>query len=265
MDLILHGVRGSIPVPSRKVLKYGGHTTCMEISSDTFQLIIDLGSGFKNVEIKKNIPTFIVFSHFHHDHTQGFPFNSAVYDKDIQFHISSALLNRKEILRVLENCFSPPVFPLDILDDNINFNIMNFDTFKAAAIDFFKIETFPLCHPGGASGYKVSAFNKSIVYALDHEFGLEKKIDNGLLKAALNCDVVIWDGMYTEKEIRNKLGWGHSSIEQGVMFYRKSKAKKLLISHHAPERDDKELDIMSKSVLPKGVFFAKENKTIKLI
>ena len=142
---------------------------------------------------------------------------------------------------------------------------MNFDTFKAAAIDFFKIETFPLCHPGGASGYKLSAFNKSIVYALDHEFGLEEKIDNGLLKAALNCDVVIWDGMYTEKEIRNKLGWGHSSIEQGVMFYRKSKAKKLLISHHAPERDDKELDIMSKSVLPKGVFFAKENKTIKLI
>ena len=60
---------------------------------------------------------------------------------------------------------------------------MNFDTFKAAAIDFFKIETFPLCHPGGASGYKVSAFNKSIVYALDHEFGLEKKIDNGLLKS----------------------------------------------------------------------------------
>ena len=46
MDLKLHGVRGSIPVPSRKVLKYGGHTTCMEISCDTFQLIIDLGSGF---------------------------------------------------------------------------------------------------------------------------------------------------------------------------------------------------------------------------
>ena len=81
----------------------------------------------------------------------------------------------------------------------------------------------------------------------------------------MNSDVVIWDGMYTKKEIKNKLGWGHSSIEQGVMFYHKSKAKKLLISHHAPERDDKELDFMSNSVLPKGVFFAKENKTIKLI
>ena len=100
---------------------------------------------------------------------------------------------------------------------------------------------------------------------MDHEFGLEKKIDNGFLKAASNSDVVIWDGMYTKKEIKNKLGWGHSSIEQGVMFYYKSKAKKLLISHHAPERDDKELDFMSNSLLPKGVFFAKENKTIKLI
>ena len=68
-----------------------------------------------------------MFSHFHHDHTQGFPFNSAVYDKDIQFHISSALLNRKEILRVLETVFT--CFPLYVLDDNINFNIMNFDTF----------------------------------------------------------------------------------------------------------------------------------------
>ena len=265
MDLKLHGVRGSIPIPSKDVLKYGGHTTCMEISCKTFQLIIDLGSGFKNVKIKKNIPTFIVFSHFHHDHTQGFPFNSAVYDKGNQFHISSALLNRKGIVKVLKNCFSPPVFPLDIFDDNISFNVMNFDTFKAAAIDFFTIETFPLCHPGGAAGYKVSAFNKSIVCALDHEFGLEKNIDNGFLKAASNCDVIIWDGMYTKKEIKYKLGWGHSSIEQGIIFYNKSKAKKLLISHHAPERDDRELDIMSKSILPKGVFFAKENKKIKLI
>ena len=265
MDLKLHGVRGSIPVPSKDVLKYGGHTTCIEISCETFQLIIDLGSGFKNVKIKKNIPTFIVFSHFHHDHTQGFPFNPAVYDKDNQFHISSALLNRRGILKVLKNCFSPPVFPLDILDDNINFNVLNFDTFKAAAIDFFKIETFPLCHPGGAAGYKVSACNKSIVYALDHEFGLEKDIDDGFLKAASNCDVVIWDGMYTKNEIKSKQGWGHSSIEQGVIFYHKSKAKKLLISHHAPERNDKELDIMSKSILPDGVFFAKENKKIKLI
>ncbi len=264
MELKFHGVRGSIPVPSKEVLKYGGNTSCIELSSDSFQLIIDLGSGFKNVKIKKNIPTFVVFTHFHHDHTQGLPFNSALFDDDNQFHVSSALLNRKGISRTLINSFSPPSFPLDIISNNINLNIMNFDTFKASSIDFFSIEAFPLCHPGGSSGYKISIEDKSIVCGLDHEYGLENKIDNDFLKAALNCDVVIWDGMYTTEEIKNKLGWGHSTIEQGIVFFNKSKAKKLLITHHAPERKDKDLDLMSKSILPKGVFFAKEKKQIKV-
>ena len=66
------------------------------------------------------------------------------------------------------------------------------------------------------------------------------------------------------KEIKDKKGWGHSSIEDGVIFHKKSKAKKLFISHHAPERSDKDLDSMSKTMLPKGVFFAKENQKIKL-
>ena len=265
MEFKLHGVRGSIPVPSKEALKYGGNTTCIEISNASFQLIIDLGSGFQNVKIRKNIPKFIVFSHFHHDHTQGLPFNSAVFDPDNQFHISSALLNRKEIIKTLKNSFSPPAFPLDIMENNLNFNIMNFDTFKAAAIDFFTIEKISLCHPGGSSGYKISSNKKSIVYALDHEFGLDKDIDNSLLKIASNSDVVIWDGMYTMQEIKDKKGWGHSSIEDGVIFHIKSKAKKLFISHHAPERSDKDLDSMSKTMLPKGVFFAKENQKIKLI
>ena len=91
-----------------------------------------------------------------------------------------------------------------------------------------------------------------------------KDIDNSLLKIASNSDVVIWDGMYTMQEIKDKKGWGHSSIEDGVIFHKKSKAKKLFISHHAPERSDKDLDSMSKTMLPKGVFFAKENQKIKL-
>ena len=56
MEFKLHGVRGSIPVPSKEALKYGGNTTCIEISNASFQLIIDLGSGFQNVKIRKKDP-----------------------------------------------------------------------------------------------------------------------------------------------------------------------------------------------------------------
>ena len=48
-----------------------------------------------------------------------------------------------------------------------------------------------------------------------------------------NANSVIWDGMYTEDEIKFKVGWGHSSIEQGLIFAEKLDLKKLIISHHS--------------------------------
>ena len=100
----------------------------------------------------------------------------------------------------------------------------------------FTIEKISLCHPGGSSGYKISSNKKSIVYALDHEFGLDKDIDNSLLKIASNSDVVIWDGMYTMQEIKDKKGWGHSSIEHGVIFHKKSKAKRIIYFTSCPRK-----------------------------
>ena len=48
--------------------------------------------------------------------------------------------------------------------------------------------------------------------------------------------------MFTEKELIEKKGWGHSSIEQAIDFNKEANCKKILISHHAPYRSDKELD-----------------------
>jgi ribonuclease BN (tRNA processing enzyme) len=48
--------------------------------------------------------------------------------------------------------------------------------------------------------------------------------------------------MFTEKELADKKGWGHSSIEQAIDFNIEAKCKKILITHHSPHRSDKELD-----------------------
>ena len=31
-------------------------------------------------------------------------------------------------------------------------------------------------------------------------------------------DLAVWDGTYTEAELAEKTGWGHSSIEQALSF-----------------------------------------------
>jgi len=265
MELEFHGVRGSIPIPDKNFLGYGGNTTCIEIIAENFQLIIDAGSGFKNVKIREEIPTFLLFSHFHHDHLQGLPFNDALFSKMHQIHIGSGLINRKGLKKVLSSFFSPPLFPLDLVKNNITFNIMNFETFQASAIDYFSVKTFPLCHPGGAAGYKISIENKSIVCGLDHEYGIDKKIDAGFLRESENSDLVIWDGMFTNVELKNKKGWGHSSIEQAINFSVTANSKKLFITHHSPLREDQELDKLSENWLSKNVILARENSKIKIL
>ena len=48
--------------------------------------------------------------------------------------------------------------------------------------------------------------------------------------------------MFTENELKTKKGWGHSSIEQGLKFAEDLDLKKMIISHHAPDRTDEQIE-----------------------
>ena len=43
------GVRGSIPVPERDYLVYGGNTACVEIRAGKSIIIIDAGTGIRSL------------------------------------------------------------------------------------------------------------------------------------------------------------------------------------------------------------------------
>ena len=72
------GVRGSIPSPSPENVRYGGNTTCVSIHDRQDKiLILDAGTGIR--ELGKRIAgtdseIFVLLSHRHWDHIQGFPF-----------------------------------------------------------------------------------------------------------------------------------------------------------------------------------------------
>ena len=77
MKLTVHGCRGSVPTPSPYTAKYGGHTTCFELRFNGYQIIFDTGSGFQNLILADStVEKLILYSHFHHDHIQGLPFNA---------------------------------------------------------------------------------------------------------------------------------------------------------------------------------------------
>ena len=78
MLIKLHGTRGSIPQPA-DTSKYGGNTSCCEVLTDDMQIILDTGTGFQNVQLDTKRTSTILYSHFHHDHIQGLPFNGSVF------------------------------------------------------------------------------------------------------------------------------------------------------------------------------------------
>ena len=261
MKLITHGCRGSIPNPSKEMLRYGGNTTCFELNMDDFQVFFDTGSGFQNAVLDNNKKIIIVFSHFHHDHLQGLAFNKYLITAEKKTFICSALVNAEKLNKIIRRYFSGDFFPLDLFENLDNVTFSNFTDVQTMVSGEFKIETIKLNHPGGSYGYSVTRNNKKCVFLCDNEFTTSQADELKIF--AENADMVIWDGMFTEEELRVKTGWGHSSIQQGIDFFSSLNCGKIIISHHAPYRTDAELDIIEES-LPTGIHLAKDGQVLKL-
>ena len=261
MKLKTHGCRGSIPNPSKEMLRYGGNTTCFELNMDDFQVFFDTGSGFQNAVLDNNKQIIIFFSHFHHDHLQGLAFNKYLITAEKKTFICSALVNAEKLNKIIRRYFSGDFFPLDLFENLDNVTFSNFTDVQTMVSGEFKIETIKLNHPGGSYGYSVTRNNKKCVFLCDNEFTTSQADELKIF--AENADMVIWDGMFTEEELRVKTGWGHSSIQQGIDFFSSLNCGKIIISHHAPYRTDAELDIIEES-LPTGIHLAKDGQVLKL-
>ena len=259
--IINHGVRGSIPNPSYQTLGYGGNTPCVEFKTKQYQLIFDCGSGFSKVKLSNNHQIIIFISHFHHDHIQGLGNNIDLFKTKNPITLCSAAVDKGELKRILTSYFSPRLVPINMFTELHNLRFSNFYEIKKEIAQELTIDFVKLNHPGGATGYKIQTDKVSVVFLFDNE--ITDETEKKLIPFCENMNIVFWDGMFTDQEYRTKKGWGHSTIEQGRRFSKKTKSKKLYICHHSPSRKDSEIDILAE-LNPEDVIFASEKMQIKL-
>ncbi len=242
------GVRGSIACPSLDNTRYGGNTSCIEVFADDRRFVLDAGTGIRYLGkefIKDNVcDTHLLFTHTHWDHINGFPFFIPAYNPKCSIHIMAGHLNDKEgIQKTLSNQMEGPMFPIPLAAMQAN---MNFEDFEAG--DSFnlypdiKIRTTPLNHPNKATGYRIDFKGHSVCYITDTEH-VPGAPDQNILGLIEGADLVIYDATYTEDEFPTKIGWGHSTWNEGVRLCRAAKAGKLAIFHHEPDHND---DFMEK-------------------
>ncbi|MDC0563952.1 MBL fold metallo-hydrolase [Alphaproteobacteria bacterium] len=252
-----------MPNSTASVLKYGGNTTCFEISTYNYQIFYDAGSGFCSADLfRDSKDVFIFFSHFHHDHIQGLLFNSSLFYQGKKVILTSALYNKKNIFTILRGYFSEPYFPVDIFNTLKSLSVENFNTVVKKLKNEISVSYIKLNHPGGAVGYKFTENKKTIVILLDNEFNKEQ--ETRLIDFCNNANLVVWDATFTENELQKNEGFGHSSIEQAENFTLRANIEKMVLCHHAPGRTDAEIDSLSKSISSSKVFFGYEKMNITL-
>ena len=243
------GVRGSVPSPGPETIRYGGNTSCISITVENKILILDAGTGIRNLGSsiigQSELKIFVIITHTHWDHIQGFPFFTPIYQPNRPVYMFPTLHKKNLVLSSLIDQMDGAHFPLTPDQVPSNFNFITEDPLEFLAKNGFHMELVPMNHPGGAFGYKIKFDDTVICYFTDNEIDppYPKSIElNELTEQCKNADVLIHDAQYTEDDMPFKHGWGHSLISQVTDLGKTANVKNLVYFHHDPDRTDDELD-----------------------
>lgn len=274
MKVTFYGTRGSVPVPERDFVEVGGNTSCFLLTSHNGRIaIFDAGTGIRKLGRdllergfeQDNI--YIVLSHTHWDHIQGFPFFSPAYDPDRHFTIAICGIDKET--RHLENVFSMQMqqdlfpVPLDKMGAKMTFLAPD-STRYTTPITGNRITALKHNHPGHAYSYRIEGREKVLVYCTDIEH--VDGIDPNVVALSKDADLLIHDAQYTPEELKEKKGWGHSSWDQAVEVAERAGVRRLALFHHDPEHTDRFLLRMEKECqerFPES-FLAREGMEIEL-
>ncbi len=243
------GVRGTMPTPGPDTLKYGGHTSCVEMRCGDRRLIFDAGSGIAGLGRDDSLRDVDLFlSHTHIDHILGFPFFGAVFREGVKLRLWAGhlMLQRMNLKEVMRRIISPPIFPLKLEDLKAHISYYDFvagNAIEAEHLDAagIAVKTLPLNHPDGATGYRVEYEGRVACYITDVEH-VRDGLDAKLIAFISDADLLIYDCTFDDRDFDRFVGWGHSTWQEAVRLADAANVKQLALFHHDPSKTDSELD-----------------------
>jgi phosphoribosyl 1,2-cyclic phosphodiesterase len=258
-QLRFRGVRGSIPSPGHKTARYGGNTSCVELRLGDQVLILDAGSGLRELgsdlmeELScRPIHADLLISHTHWDHIQGLPFFAPIYSSRNRIRIWGANEQAQALARALRNQMITCHFPVgpEQMRGLVAIDQLGSEETRMGG---FTVRTANLNHPGGCTGFRIDTPQASLAYLPDHEPfhssclpGLPnesvKRKRESLLQFIQGVDFLILDTQYTVEEYAIRIGWGHGCLPDSVRCALDAGVSRLFLFHHDPAHDDHRID-----------------------
>jgi ribonuclease BN (tRNA processing enzyme) len=215
-------------------------------------LVIDAGTGIRplgNDLAGGDQEIYVLFTHLHDDHIQGFPFFKPLYEPDRTVHLlHHRPPNGTDAWSPL-SLFDGTHFPLTTDQIPADCHHVRTDGLEFLRREGIAIERRPLNHPGGAYGYRLRHDGHSFAHLPDNELQppnpheAQSSFDD--LAAFCNgVDLLCHDAQYRPDEMPVKWGWGHSLVSQACALAIKAEVDGLLLFHHDPARTDDEVDTL---------------------
>lgn len=270
------GVRGSIPTPGPKTVKYGGNTTCIEIKTSSKDLLIlDAGTGIfalaQTLMGQASVVAHILITHTHWDHIQGLPFFLPMLSPANHIHIYGGLdpVTQQGIERSLTVQLQYSYFPISEAQVKAKLHYHTLRPGETVQIGSAKITPTVLNHPVLNFGYRVDDSDGSSLFftgdyepplnpysANDPDYASNQAFIDAKLQevqaAMCGVNALIVDSSYTDSEYAKKIGWGHSTFGASLELAKQVQAKKLFLTHHEPTRSDADLETIFASALARA-------------
>jgi len=248
MKLRFWGTRGSVPVPGKDTIIYGGNTSCVEVVFESGKrIIIDSGTGIRVLgealsAKKEAVDIHLLITHIHWDHVSGFSFFGPIHDPNSKITVDGF----PGCMKGLKTPFDTKMgfFPVKFEDLKAEIHYLGALNRKPLEIDGVRIDTIPLQHPQGGVGFRFNDGKKKLVFLTDNEFTAE--MSGGIpaeeyITFCKEADILVHDAQYTPEEIENHRGWGHTDYLSALYLATEAHAKRLILFHHDPSRKDSDI------------------------
>jgi phosphoribosyl 1,2-cyclic phosphodiesterase len=255
MNVKIWGSRGSVPAPGPETARYGGNTSCVQITLDDGRvLVLDAGTGIRGLGMalaasSEPVRVEILLTHLHLDHIQGLMFFAPCFRPDSEVVIWGPASAEASLEDRIARYISAPLTPIEVRELPCGVSFRDCPTTEWE-IGSARLHAATVTHRGPTLGYRISEHDRSVCYIPDHELGLggplaelEPDWISGFALAQ-DASLLLHDCQYTDAEYAEHLGWGHSCVSDALTFASRTGAETTMLFHHDPLHTDAMLDEM---------------------
>ncbi|HEX9895570.1 MAG TPA: MBL fold metallo-hydrolase [Gemmatimonadales bacterium] len=245
-------MRGSIPCPGPRTVRYGGNTPCVTLEHPEGDLVIlDAGTGIRELGMALRdrggtVAADLLLSHIHWDHIHGLPFFFPLYTEGTRIRIFGPR-HQSGLRSLLGRQMTWEMFPIPAsaqvgIEDVVE---LDGEAFPAGG---WEAGAFRLCHPGPTLGYRFTRKGvEPLAYITDNELagrvhGVTAAWRDDLVDFLQGVHTLVHDATWSDDRLESVAGWGHSTSRQAVELARDAGCRRLVLFHFNPEHDDHTMD-----------------------